>query len=310
MNTAVATTPEEVFLLEEPSCSIQMTALEEADPRWSVLDDVERARLEQTTPEGAPDVYGQGFCYVGSNTPRRVNLGFVGHRYIATTEDPEELAFDAYGVVWATGAPPRVVRVAGQAIPQHISGLGYFVGSGRVSYQQTYNWPLPQRFAVSGVVVPPRRRVRQQPVSRPYRACKDLGSWLGVSDEDVASMVGVGRTTLYSWKRGAEPRRPAIARQLYQLHAVLRALYSQLGEDALRHWLKHGSPCPQTLLEQRDFDLFERLADEVLFPRDDKPVRRLDAARLPDEPKASPSPADRARPLKPSSPVRSRRLGR
>ena len=308
MNTVVATMPEEVFLPEDPSCSIQTTALEEADPRWSVLDDIERSRLEQTTPEGAPNVYGNGFCYVGREAPLLVNLGFVGHRYIATTEDPNELAFDAGGIVWATGFQPRAVRVAGQGL--QVSSLGHFTGVGRVSYQQAYNFPLPQRFVVSGVVVPTHRRARQQPVSRPYRACKDLGSWLGVSDEDVASMVGVGRTTLYSWKRGAEPRRPAIARQLYQLHAVLRALYSQLGEDALRDWLKHGSPCPQKLLEQRDFDPFERLADEVLFPRNDKPVRRLDAARLPNEPKASPSPADRARPLKRSGPVRNRRLGR
>jgi hypothetical protein len=55
------------------------------------------------------------------------------------------------------------------------------------------------------------------------------------------------------------------------------ALHQVLG-DGLATWLSEGEPSPLGLLESGDAEPFERLADEVIFPRTGEPRPRLDTA--------------------------------
>jgi hypothetical protein len=241
----------------------------ETDPRWSRLDDIERARLDMTIPETEPDVHGEGFCFFPVGNPKRqLNLTFVGHRQAATVEDPDELMFDARGIVWASaGERPHPVLVAGHAQLRQFSPLRCFVGTARVVYEQACVDALAQRFTVRGIVTPPRRRVRHQRPSRAWDAYKDLGNWLQLNADDVAEIVGVGRTTPYTWKRGREPR-PETARKLFHLHGVIRALHRHFGDDLVA-WLGQGSPGPLKLLVDGKHRRFERLAAEALLPQDE-----------------------------------------
>ena len=258
---------------------------------------------------GRPTCTGGAFSYLEA-FQCRAHVAFVGHRVdVGGSEYRDELAFDAYGIVQIEGERAKHhVQLAGQGVPRSPFSGDFYFGTGRPTYEQICtSGQLPGHFAIAAVVKPPRRRQRHQPLSRAYRACKDLAAWLELNDEDIAKIVGVARTTLYSWKRGAEPRKRSAARKLYQLHGTVRALRNRLGAERLRSWLNEGSPRPITLLEQRKHEDFERLADAVIFPRDGTPRRRLDAASPPE---SGAAPAATANTPKRASTVRSRRLAR
>jgi hypothetical protein len=257
-----------------------------------------------------PDVWGDGWL-VGST--RLSVLDFEGERG-SYGEAPDEFKITGYGMVKSLGADSHDVRLEGYGTV--VGGTPFvenFEGHVVVTSVENYVWPdVPDLYQVRGVVAAkvPARRARHYPPSRAYMAFKDLGRWLAVSDDELAKIIEVSRTTVStSWKHGNEPRKRAQARRLFQLHSVVRALHQALGDD-LSRWLESGNPCPLKLLELRSYERFERFADHVIFPRGDEPVRRLDAARLPDEFEESSLNSGRARPLKRSARVRSRRLGR
>lgn len=272
----------------------------------SVLEQVEARRHDttHTISLGDPNVEGWGLYYYLDG--RRVDLSFAGHRVNVATAYDDEFAFDADGFVWVEGDTERYnVRLAGYG---HAAfSTRKFVGTGRPVYEMPYSH-LPERFDLVGILKPSRRRQRKEPLSRPYRACKELASWLGLTDEEITEIVGARRTTLYSWKRGTEPRKRT-ARRLYQLHGTVRALRNVLGGEGLRSWLSDSRPRPLSLLEQGKQDEFERLADAMIFPRERTPRRRLDAAWSPEAGgRTPPAATDDIR--KRASKVRSRRLGR
>jgi hypothetical protein len=105
---------------------------------------------------------------------------------------------------------------------------------------------------------------RVQPPSPAYQAFTQLRTWLRLSVKETAQLVGVGRTTpTTSWHRQGHPPRPAQARRLYQLHALVNAVVRQLGEHDAFEWLNTGTPPPFSLMWEKDLapiaDAIERL---------------------------------------------------
>jgi hypothetical protein len=275
---------------------------------WSILDEVERGRSERThtPPVADPDVQGWGTHYFGG---RRVDMSFAGQRLEIPLEYRDEFAFDARASVWVEDDTARYdVWLAGYARMQPLASRGRFVGIGRPTYASAYaSGRLPEQFDLVGILKPTPRRQRKQPLSRAYRACRDLATWLTLTEGEVSDIVGVSRGTLNNWKHGGEPRQAKTAREVYQLQAVVRALRNRLGGEGLRAWLRRGNPRPFDLLEQGDLDRFERLADDVIFPREDMPARRVDAADPPAPAESLPMAVEDA-PKKRSSRVRSSQL--
>ena len=103
-----------------------------------------------------------------------------------------------------------------------------------------------------------------QPESRAYRTFVELADWLGMTQEETANVLGIGRTTPLAWRRGTEPQ-PARARRLYQTHALLSTLVRRLGRDEVRRWLVAGDPSPLALIAQGDVTGADDLADELIF---------------------------------------------
>jgi hypothetical protein len=140
------------------------------------------------------------------------------------------------------------------------------------------------------------------PASGPpaYRAFKELADWLEAREEDLATAIGIGRTTVYSWKRdGREPRR-GTAQRIYEYHSVLSSLLQRLGREGLRGWLFSGSPQPRDLLLGGDLASLDSRIHNVLFRRADTGI---DLAWAPEpEPEGSGEPAD--------EPIRARPSGR
>jgi hypothetical protein len=231
------------------------------------------------------NVFGTG----RSASPNVPGLLYFTARRHEHGEDGGEFALSGSGTLRAYGAPDaygrRSVFLKGTATHtykfEQTPFIEGFHGYATVSDDE-YVWSVNSTslLEITGIVVvrPPTRRVRQPKPHRAYYAFRDLGEWLEMSDEELSDIVKVSRgTATRSWKNGTPPRKREQARRLFQLHALVAALRSALG-DELTVWLKRGSPCPTKLLEQGDFDRFARKADAVIFPPSPTPQPRLDAA--------------------------------
>jgi hypothetical protein len=138
-----------------------------------------------------------------------------------------------------------------------------------------------------------------------YEAFKALGRWLDADDAAIADMVGVGRTTPYTWKRDGREPRPATAQRIYEHHATLDALRRRLGIGGLRRWLHEGITPRRDVLLAGDLERLEGDVHAVLFRRE--PAQRIDLAAAPED--STPAEAARGeRPLRPSG-RRPRRAG-
>jgi hypothetical protein len=100
-----------------------------------------------------------------------------------------------------------------------------------------------------------------------FAAFCQLREWLLVSANDVADLVGIGRTTPYnSWKKGGGPH-PANARRLYQIHGLVEAMVQRLGGAGARAWLAAGDPSPFELMRRGDVEGATSAAQEMVFGR-------------------------------------------
>lgn len=120
--------------------------------------------------------------------------------------------------------------------------------------------------------IPPRAQqaavaaaVPAQRPSKAFGAFKDLARWLHANDDEIASMIGIGRTTVYTWQRDGREPRPATARKLFQAHAVMGALVQQLGEDGAYDWLAHEASERRTALMAGDIAGIQSQARPIIF---------------------------------------------
>jgi transcriptional regulator with XRE-family HTH domain len=105
----------------------------------------------------------------------------------------------------------------------------------------------------------------QPEAPKAWRAFKDLGEWLEAPDEEIASALGIGRTTVYSWQRdNREPRR-GTARRIYEFHSVLATLRRRLGDEQLTAWLAGGAPSRRELLLAGDLEAIDAAVDAEVF---------------------------------------------
>jgi hypothetical protein len=255
-----------------------------------------------------PDVFGHGQSFASTQLSI---LDFEAEQ-CGYGETSDEFQFRGFGRVRSFGCGDRDVRL--QGLGQVVQGtpiLRSFTGQVVVDDAESRTWSAaPELYNVEGFVAAPTQpyRGKYSPPSRAYNAFKELGAWLNLSDGELAKIIEVSRTTVTnSWKGGKEPRKHAQARRLFQLHAVARALHRALGQH-LVPWLERGQPAPLTLLREGHFGRFERLADEVIFPRDEQPRARLDAAGSPPTQMTVATSEEHNGPRKRSSRVRSRRL--
>lgn len=131
-----------------------------------------------------------------------------------------------------------------------------------------------------------------------YEAFKALGRWLDADDAAIADMVGVGRTTPYTWKRDGREPRAATTRRIYEYDATIDSLRRRLGIIGLRRWLREGIPTRRDTLLAGNLESLERDVHEVLFRRE--PAQRIDLAASPQDSAVPAETARRERPLRPS----------
>ena len=164
----------------------------------------------------------------------------------------------------------------------------------------TYLPPLriPHRYALR------EPRIAPVPQSRAYHAFTELTAWLGMTQEETAALLGIGRTTPLAWRRGHEPQ-PARARRLFQTHALVKTLVRRLGTDEARRWLGRGTPSPLELIRSGDVAAADDRAETMIFGA--AVPSRLDA--WVDNDAAAPAPTHAPDPAAAVTPRRVRRRG-
>lgn len=150
--------------------------------------------------------------------------------------------------------------------------------------EQTWAWP---------------RQVPPDPAIDPpaYASFKALGRWLDAEDAAVADMVGVGRTTPYTWKRDGREPRAGTAQRVYEHYATVDSLRRRLGIAGLRRWLHEGVPTRRDRLLAGGLASLEVDVHAILFRRE--PSQRIDLAAAPENPSPAQEPRGE-RALRPS----------
>jgi hypothetical protein len=103
-----------------------------------------------------------------------------------------------------------------------------------------------------------------------FAMVEDLARWLRSSKAEIATMIGAGRTTPYTWLRESRQPRPLVRRKLYQSHALASGLVRRLGEDTAIRWLCDESTVRRSNFLRGDTDAVQREAHRILFT----PTRR------------------------------------
>lgn len=157
-----------------------------------------------------------------------------------------------------TDAIARAVAAISGSFSVLVTPLSVTPATGTVNYDLE---TLPLRTIDEGVDVLPEYR------SRSFRAFKDLGRWLALSDTEVATMVGIRRTTAYAWERDGHEPRPATVRRLMQQHALVASVIDRLGEPAGQAWLLASSPNIAERLLEGDIASVDRQISDLVFAR-------------------------------------------
>ena len=125
---------------------------------------------------------------------------------------------------------------------------------------------------------PPEPGTRELALS----AVDSLRRWLGLTDEQVANLVGIAPRSIPHWRNGGHQPYPATVRRLFEVHNLVAALVRRLGMHEAALWLRQDVGGISRLAQLRG-DGFQAVLAEaapLLFPR---PGRRYDAEDWDDE---------------------------
>jgi hypothetical protein len=109
----------------------------------------------------------------------------------------------------------------------------------------------------------------------------DLVNWLKITYDDLASITGLSRSTLFYWKRtGASPRM-SNSRQLLRVYSLASLLVRRFGAEGARRWWASDGQAAWVQLMSGDLLQAEELVRAQLFGTRQSPSRS--GRVLPDE---------------------------
>lgn len=198
-----------------------------------------------------------------------VNLFIDDKAYdvVVTAQESTAWSLTSAATVQALGLEgPRQASTAAVRLGVSVVGWPGSVYTFRTAGQSPLTFhvlPTPTTAPVSSIPDILSGSGRSQPQPLALKAFRDLARWLELPDDVMAGLVGIGRTTPYAWARRGSEGRPATTRRLYQLHALLTAVKSRLGDYGFGVWLR--ASVRELLLSGRQEEAIEQ-ARHVLFP--------------------------------------------
>jgi hypothetical protein len=145
--------------------------------------------------------------------------------------------------------------------------------------------------------------------NRTVAAIQDLKTWLNLTTEEVARLLGTSKGAVYYWRRADAAPRAQVGRNITRIHSLLRALRRVTTPEGFTAVLRAK---PQgyersafDLLLNRDFEQAEALLNDFVFTRG-RPAEPYWAGRVSEWPGAPNTKSTRE--LPPLKPPRANRL--
>jgi hypothetical protein len=93
----------------------------------------------------------------------------------------------------------------------------------------------------------------------------DIISWLGLTNDQLSQITGIGRSTLFYWRHSGSAPRAVNARNIDRLHSLASLLVKRFGIKGAQSWLHNGPSKPWDYLIDGDIASVEDLARTALF---------------------------------------------
>lgn len=180
---------------------------------------------------------------------------------------PHSQVIDGVSLSEFLGAPTHVIGTALVGLPESV-----------LATEHTGDIPL-LRLTPSGLMhegelashAPATERSRGLD---PHDALDEIAKWTRLSPDDLGSLWGASRRSIYNWLDGKPIKSAEIADWIVQTQAALRPMEGSRDPLYFRRWLKDGDPSPTTLIQSRLWrDLRERVGTELtpLLPVESTP---------------------------------------
>jgi hypothetical protein len=114
--------------------------------------------------------------------------------------------------------------------------------------------------------------------NKAVKAMQDLQRWLDLTVDQVAELVGTSKSAIHYWRRENAQPRPGAARNLYRVHALVRALRDATAPDspliALTRRPEASEQSAYDLLLARRYEDAEHLLRPLIFRRHEQIIQR------------------------------------
>jgi len=135
----------------------------------------------------------------------------------------------------------------------------------------------------AGIGLPEQQPTATGSAVRALAATADLSQWLGMTEEQIADLAGFSRRNYSNWRAGQGSYLKTV-RQLFEIHALVGGLTTELGADGATAWLalpsRAGKRSRELLATSDGRAQLLSEAQALLFAR---PERELPSAEFEDE---------------------------
>jgi hypothetical protein len=117
--------------------------------------------------------------------------------------------------------------------------------------------------------------------SGPHQALEEIARWTRLPPEELGSLWGVSRRSVYNWLNGKPIGSPEVADQIVRTYEELSPLDGSRDPLYFRLWLEQGQPSPAEIIRARSWrELRSRVSSELipLLPLEPAPPSVRDEA--------------------------------
>jgi hypothetical protein len=94
---------------------------------------------------------------------------------------------------------------------------------------------------------------------------RDVIGWLDITYDELSQITGIGRSTLFHWRKAEGSPRVVNSRNIYRVHALASFLVKRLGIVGAQSWLQAGPDRPWDHLIHGDIEPVEVMLRSALF---------------------------------------------
>jgi hypothetical protein len=155
--------------------------------------------------------------------------------------------------------------------PVPVFRFEYYSLAERLANSWSHNLPAPTGYSEIGELYSPGPLGEVAEEDSPADALvRDVIDWLNITYEELSQITGIGRSTLFYWRKKEGSPRVVNNRNIYRIHALASLLVKRFGVAGAQSWLQTGPDRPWDFLIDGDVESVETLLRSTLFGQRDK----------------------------------------